>query len=458
MLTEKRLLLSMTVACAISIGLTVLRWRPGTANARLYATALHRDERIAPTIALAAIAPAFAPAAIAPAFAPAAIAPITSCISTVGQRQPLQIKSTLQSVRVFFGSDLVTFFDIRLAQSNTSIQPSVKRMYNDLMWLDFSYVALYQGTILLQSPESTTSSYVEHRLQYRLPSIYPDWARPEFKIVSHACETFRHETAFWVLHKPKTSAWTNGYHFHNNLLLPLASNILTHPNCAADFQCNPPLVVYHDNIGLKITDFRHQVLDLLFPMIKSTREFTGKEKYCLEYLTLGNGPPPFLNHMNSNQVDVSCALRYSVSSIKQKLRGHLALMSSLRMHTSLNLLFFGQPRAGNPRKLLETGPKIRWVGDTSAIQRVCNDLNVTYTQLEEIHQPLRRVLGLLHSADIVAGPHGAGLTNFIYSASGAVLIDFMTTDEEWIPEFSRIALANAGSPTRGNRRRPTREY
>ena len=151
----------MTVACAISIWLTVLRCWPGTAKARLYATALHRDKQIVPTIPLAAFAPAFAPAAIAP---------ITSCISTVGQRQALQVKSTLQSVRVFFGSDLVTFFDISLAQSNTSIQPSVKRMYNDLMWLDFSYVALYQGKILLQSPENTTTSYLQYRLQSRLPN------------------------------------------------------------------------------------------------------------------------------------------------------------------------------------------------------------------------------------------------------------------------------------------------
>lgn len=110
-----------------------------------------------------------------------------------------------------------------------------------------------------------------------------------------------------MLHKPDTPAWKNGYHFYNTLVLPLVSNILLHPNCVEDCQCNPQLVVYHNNIYTTLI----YVIKcwVCFSQCKRVHVFRGNENYCVEYLTLGNGLSLFLNHIR--KVDVSCVLQYS---------------------------------------------------------------------------------------------------------------------------------------------------
>jgi hypothetical protein len=121
MLKQRRLLLFISVVCVTSSVLRVLLWRSGAVNTRLYAVGTEGVKPIKSITVLSAINSTF----VTPV--------ITSCISMIGRRHPLQFSSMLQSVRVFFGSHMVTFFGIRLAQTNTSIQPSVNRIYNYLM-------------------------------------------------------------------------------------------------------------------------------------------------------------------------------------------------------------------------------------------------------------------------------------------------------------------------------------
>jgi len=87
------------------------------------------------------------------------------------------------------------------------------------------------------------------------------------------------------------------------------------------------------------------------------------------------------------------------------------------------------------------------VANTEPFRRVCHALNLTFTEvLPETFSviPFQRLLAMFYRASIMAGPHGAGLANVLYGRKGTVLIDYMTDDSEWIPRFSRMALAAGG--------------
>jgi hypothetical protein len=90
--------------------------------------------------------------------------------------------------------------------------------------------------------------------------------------------------------------------------------------------------VYHDDTRVPVIDFRRQMLHLPFPVIKSTSDFKGKDKVCLDYLTLGNGPPVFLNHMSLKKVDLSCIIRGSVSLFKRRVQAYMPFIPRVRMY------------------------------------------------------------------------------------------------------------------------------
>ena len=356
--------------------------------------------------------------------------------------------SSLLDLRIFQNSSISTIVDIQSAADNDSIQPKDARQYNDLMWLDFSNVAFLQGRLILQSPDAHTLHYVRHRLRNRLPGIFPGSARPDIETRPQVCSVFREETALWNLYGSSYTGWKNAYHFHNNILVPLLTNVRTHRNCNDRFQCDPPLVLYTDTrVKWGAGDFRHHILQLLFPDQKSVDIRHGKTEYCFRYLSWGAGPPAFLDHITKNSVDISPVIKFTVSQFQQKLYHKFSLTPPQNLLK--NVIFFGRTRPGSTqatrgRRLLHTPPDARWVANTEPFRRACHALDLNFTEvLPKTFSvlPLHRLLAMFYSASIMAGPHGAGLANVLYARQGTVLIDYMTHDSEWIPEFSRMAVA-----------------
>jgi hypothetical protein len=76
-----------------------------------------------------------------------------------------------------------------------------------------------------------------------------------------------------------------------------------------------------------------------------------------------------------------------------------------------------------------------------AMQRVAADFNLTYTLFPDNPPPsLNITMQWFHSAAIVVGPHGAGLTNMVFSRPGTIVVEGVCNAPHFNPCFQRLGL------------------
>jgi hypothetical protein len=86
----------------------------------------------------------------------------------------------------------------------------------------------------------------------------------------------------------------------------------------------------------------------------------------------------------------------------------------------------------------------------AALYQACRELGIVCqpccTPWARTAEGLQTTLDRFRNADLVIGPHGAGLIHMLYARRGAVLLDFWDAmnAKQWGAVFSRYAVANHG--------------
>jgi len=329
-------------------------------------------------------------------------------------------------------------------------------------YIHMTNVAFDHDTLHIYAP----SERVKHSLrgiktlpQYKRFSggkLFSDLPTP--KIVIHDeyldikdCENslMRREHAYFY------SPWhtDNMFHLHNDNILPLVDNILNTPGCDG-LKCDLAKTLYQfegDNKRLQKEVQMIRVLrNDLFDTVKSWKDvFRSNKKVCIASVSWGRGPgffyidlPWYVNGPNLKYWTQNADMEYESRKGRMQIRARAAVDAVHRLYDvyqntseetdpKVNAIYVersGTRNVKNPELIMEACVEMGW-----NCQRCCDWQSTTY----------KDTIKLFSTANVVIGPHGAGLAHVLYTRRTPSLID-LGAPADWRSQFTAMAYANNG--------------
>ena len=248
----------------------------------------------------------------------------------------------------------------------------------------------------------------------------------------------------------------NMWHLHNDYLLPAIHNLRGSPACHPDtLVCKHPKVIYSLPISglvapaVLAAGVERIIFDEVRPAKQLFNNAHGGRGVCFRHFGWGRGPRffyhgPVLSRQHPEEWPFGPPTDWQVH-FQDARRCVRALNILLRRHYNLSM-----PRPA--RKGLATavyigrpGKSGRTLKSIAPLFAACeNEPRVTCAQCCDWQRgTMKDVVLQVGDADVVMGPHGAGLAHILYARPGATLIDWGVT-QVWHAQFELMAQSNGG--------------
>ena len=240
----------------------------------------------------------------------------------------------------------------------------------------------------------------------------------------------------------------NMFHLHNDNMLPLIDNILHTPGCNG-LTCKMQKTLYefqgdHERSKHEVQMIHVLRNDIFDRVVQFKDVFKPNKMVCISQISWGRGPYFFYMkqpwYVNGKQSDIY-PLKYWTQG------GTTAIQTrAVDAVKALHGLYDVYKRSSNEIKAIyveRTGT--RNIKNSEVIMSACTDMGWSCQRCcDWATTTYEDTIRLFSEADVVIGPHGAGLTHILYARKQPHLIDFGMGDQ-WVAEFSSMARANNGN-------------
>ena len=249
----------------------------------------------------------------------------------------------------------------------------------------------------------------------------------------------------------------NMFHLHNDNILPLVDNILNMPNCNG-LTCDLTKTLYEfegDNQRLQKEVQMTQVLrNDLFDTVKSWKDvFRKKKKVCIASVSWGRGPQLFYMdlpmYMNGPASEIYPLQMWTQNSYlehesRRKLMAIRARSAVQALHNLYDVYKYQTNAHDKINAIYVERSGTRNIKNIGLIMQACIEMGWNcQTCCDWQSTTYKDTIKIFSEANVIMGPHGAGLTHALYTQQTPSLIDF-GGPSSWESQFAAMLRANNG--------------